>query len=343
MYRAFLVDKDIIKNDIHFSEGCTSCHKGNPKAWDRKIAHKGLVSRPSKSLSTCETCHEDVVKKFKNSLHFTTAGQREGVKGRFSAQELKVFDNKVFEASCRSCHASCGDCHVSSPPIGGVKMGLIKGHRFVKRDEGKTCGLCHGGRVYPEFTGEYGGSADIHYQKGMICVDCHKKKELHGDGVLYKSMKEIKDRPRCINCHKIGENDSEKAMEAHMMHKDTLSCYACHSSSPYRNCYNCHLGKGAESKPGFFLGVNPRDKKTFTTLRLIPTVRKTFKSAGIEMEHYDRLPNYWDTAPHNIRKRTDRTRSCDACHKERRDYLTSDIIIKDGSKANVELIFKKNK
>jgi len=61
------------------------------------------------------------------------------------------------------------------------------------------------------------------------------------------------------------------------------------------------------------------------------------------MEHYDRLPNYWDTAPHNIRKRTDRTRSCDACHKERRDYLTSDIIIKDGSKANVEIIFKKNK
>ncbi|MCX8111523.1 MAG: hypothetical protein N3D15_09810 [Syntrophorhabdaceae bacterium] len=343
MYRAFLVDKDIIKKDIHFSEGCTSCHKGNPKAWDRKIAHKGLISRPSKDLLTCESCHGDVVKKFRNSMHFTTAGLREGVKGRFSEQELKVFDSKVFEASCRSCHASCGDCHVSAPVIGGVKSGLIKGHRFVKRDEGKTCALCHGGRVYPEFTGEYGGTADIHYQKGMVCVDCHKKGELHGDGVAYKSMKEIKDRPKCINCHKIGEKDSEKAMEAHMIHKDRLSCYACHSSSPYRNCYNCHLGKGAESKPNFFLGINPRDKKTFTTLRLVPTVRNTFKSAGINMENFDKLPNYWDTAPHNIRKRTDRTRSCDVCHKERRDYLTSDKLIKDGSKANLNLIIKEKK
>lgn len=340
MYKAFLVDKDIIKKDIHFSEGCAFCHKGDPKAWNRKNAHKGMIPRPSKDLAICDNCHGDITKNFKTSMHYTTIGQRSGVIGRFSDEEIKVFDKKVFETSCRSCHASCGDCHVSSPPIGGVKIGLIKGHRFVKRNEGKTCALCHGGRVYPEFTGEYGGSADIHYQKGMLCVDCHKKEELHGDGTLYKSMKDIKNKPKCTNCHKVGEKDSERSKAPHRTHKDKLSCYACHAGSPYRNCYNCHIGKGAESKPGFYLGINPRDKKTVTTLRLIPTVRETFKQAGIEMKNYDRLPNYWDTASHNIRKRTDRTRSCDVCHKERRDYLSIDKLIKNGSKANMELIIQ---
>lgn len=343
MYKAFLVDKDIVKNDQHFSDGCSSCHKGNNKAQKKEDAHKGVIVKPSDNLSSCEGCHEDVTKRFKNSLHWTSNGQRHGVVGRFSQNEEAVFDKKVFEKSCRSCHASCGDCHVSSPVIGGIKTGLIKGHKFVKRDEGRTCALCHGGRVYPEFTGEYGGTADIHYQKGMVCVDCHKKKELHGDGTLYKSRKDIKDKPSCINCHKL-EESSERAKPAHIAHKDKLSCNVCHSGGSYRNCYNCHAGKGAESKPGFFIGLSPRDKKTVTTLRLIPTVRDTFKPAGIKMDNYDKLPNYWDTAVHNIRKRTDRTRSCDVCHKEKRDYLTVDTLIKDGSKANYDIIYKqKNK
>ena len=99
------------------------------------------------------------------------------------------------------------------------------------------------------------------------------------------------------------------------------------------------MGKGATSKPGIFLGINPRDKKTITTLRLIPAVRDTFKGAGIKMERFDALPNYWDTATHNIKKRTERTRSCDVCHEEKKDFLTKETLIKSGSKANEGLIY----
>jgi hypothetical protein len=87
------------------------------------------------------------------------------------------------------------------------------------------------------------------------------------------------------------------------------------------------------------LGRSPRDKKTLTTLRLIPTVRDTFAPAGIKMENFDALPNYWDTPAHNIRKRTDRTRNCDACHVDRKNFLTKEMLIKNGSKANDDLIF----
>jgi hypothetical protein len=56
------------------------------------------------------------------------------------------------------------------------------------------------------------------------------------------------------------------------------------------------------------------------------------------MDNFDKLPNYWDAYPHNIKKRTNRTRSCDACHVEGKDFLTEEALIKDGSRANKELI-----
>jgi len=117
-----------------------------------------------------------------------------------------------------------------------------------------------------------------------------------------------------------------------------VSCYGCHSGSAYRNCNDCHGGHAAAS-PGMILGRSPRDKKVLTTLRLIPTVRDTFAPAGIKMEHFDAVPNYWDTPAHNIKKRTDRTRKCDACHVDRKNFLTKETMIKNGAKANEDLIF----
>jgi hypothetical protein len=326
-------------NDPHFQSGCTPCHKGDEKAQTKETAHKGLIGRPSDNLALCGECHGDITKKYARALHYTGAGQLAGVAPRFSKHELQAFQKKVFEQSCRSCHASCGDCHVKSPIIAGVNLGLLKGHKFVKRDEGRTCALCHGGRVYPEFTGEYGTMADVHYQKGMMCLDCHKTDQLHGDGSAYTSRMQVRERPRCVNCHKTGGEQNEKARSSHATHNGKVSCVACHSAGVYRNCQDCHIGKGATSKPGFILGRNPRALNTVTTLRLIPAVRDTFKSSGIDMSHYDSLPNYYSTSPHNIRKRTERTRSCSPCHIEKEHFLTKETLVPGGSKANTELLY----
>jgi hypothetical protein len=338
MYKGYLVDKDLLKKDPHFGMGCKFCHKGNAEGQGKEAAHKGLVVRPSDNLKTCGMCHKPIADTYGKALHYTTAGLRNGVMARFSPEELKTFDKKVFEQSCRSCHASCGDCHVKAPAVGGISIGLINKHKFVKKDEGKTCAFCHGGRVYPEYTGDYGGTPDVHYQKGMMCMDCHKKAEMHGDGTAYTSKQNVKDRPSCRSCHKLGKEAKMTAKIAHEKHQGKVSCYGCHSSGDYRQCQNCHLGTGATSKPGVLLGLNPRDKKTLTTLRLIPTVRDTFAKEGIKMENYDALPNYWDTAAHNIRKRTERTQSCDTCHVDRTGFLTKELMIKNGSKANESLI-----
>jgi thiosulfate/3-mercaptopyruvate sulfurtransferase len=341
MYKGYVVDKQLIGKDPHFKMGCAVCHRGNAAVMKKDDAHQGLVKKPSDNLNICGMCHKDIAEKYKKSLHYTTIGQRNGVMGRFSKAELKDFDEKVFEKSCRSCHASCGDCHVKAPPVGNISLGLIDGHKFVKKNEAKTCAFCHGGRVYPEYTGEYGGTTDVHYQKGMMCMDCHKKTEFHGDGAAYASKQDVKDRPRCTSCHRnLGKESKLYTRIAHNRHKDKVSCYGCHSAGEYRNCYSCHLGTGSQAKPGFILGLNPRDLKTVTTLRLIPTVRDTFAKAGIKMENYDALPNYWDSPVHNIRKRTDRTRSCDACHVEKKGFLTREKLIENGSQANRKLLYQ---
>lgn len=340
-YKAFLVDKNLIGKDVHLSINCTECHKGDDKKDKKEEAHLNLNKRPSDNIDLCARCHKDIARNYKVSLHYMPYGLKNVFAERLSAKEKKIFEEKVFEKSCRSCHASCGDCHVKSPVVGGVNLGLIKGHKFIKRDESKTCALCHGGRVYPEYTGEYNGISDVHYQKGMMCMDCHSIKEIHGDGTPQLARKLLEYKNTCTKCHKPGSEKTDKAKEAHRIHDEgKVSCFACHVGGEYRNCYNCHVGEGSTSKPGFILGRNPRAKNQLTTLRIVPTVRDTFKKVGIKMENFDKLPNYWDSAVHNIKKRTDRTRNCDTCHTEKKNFLKKEDLIPNGSRANEELIFE---
>ena len=333
------MDRKVIQEDEHFARGCTACHKGNDRAADKEQAHLGKVKRPSDNLATCRECHSQIAATYEKSLHYTTSGFKNVIVQRMSPTEAKHYGEKVFEQSCRSCHASCGGCHVKAPAVGGISIGLIKGHRFVRKDEGKTCAFCHGGRVYPEYTGEYGGRADVHYQKGMMCMDCHKTRAFHGDGTAYRFKEEVRDRPSCRDCHRVGSEAKLTARIAHKKHADKVSCYGCHSAGEYRNCSDCHAG-GAESKPGFMLGLSPKNGKQVTTLRLVPTVRDTFAKQGVTMAQFDRLPNYWDTPAHNIRKRTDRTRSCDSCHEAKKGFLVKEQLIKNGSRANSKLLYE---
>lgn len=339
MYKGFLVARNVISQDPHFSEGCTFCHQGDEKGRDKAEAHRDLVKRPSDDLQVCGGCHEEISKTYQDSLHYSTAGLRFGIIGRFSEEEVRLFDREVFAQSCRSCHASCGDCHVKGPLVGGISVGLIEAHRFVRKDEAKTCAFCHGGRVYPEFTGQYGVIPDVHCEKGMMCLDCHHKEELHGDGNTYTSRREVGSKPSCAACHPAGSEKNEKAKQAHEKHKEKVSCTACHALSTYKNCYNCHLGKGGISKSGFILGRNPRNREQITTLRIIPTVKDTFKDVGIEMKNFDSLPNYWDSVPHNTRKTTERTNNCNMCHLLKVGFLKKGSLISDGSGANEALIY----
>jgi hypothetical protein len=79
-------------------------------------------------------------------------------------------------------------------------------------------------------------TADVHFARGMRCMECHSAREIHGDGKLYDSMRAPgATDARCENCHK----DLSKC-PASAVHHGKLDCSACHVRK-ITSCYNCHV------------------------------------------------------------------------------------------------------
>ncbi|MDA8168421.1 MAG: cytochrome c3 family protein [Nitrospiraceae bacterium] len=124
---------------------------------------------------------------------------------------------------CNICHAGCLDCHYAPDR----KLGA---HRFVRRPLPESCGgygrgtsICHPGAMQSRrgetyIGGDYsipeGMKPDVHYKKGILCVDCH----LQGPAGMGDMMR----KATCQDCH----IEAEDAL-ARSVHRK-LDCAACH-------------------------------------------------------------------------------------------------------------------
>jgi hypothetical protein len=71
---------------------CTKCHNGNPRGKTVTLAHRGLVSNPSDlnyAPKYCGKCHEEQIKKVKNSLMTTARGVIEITREAWGEPPLK--------------------------------------------------------------------------------------------------------------------------------------------------------------------------------------------------------------------------------------------------------------
>lgn len=194
----------------------------------------------------------------------------------------------------------CTACHYEvNPNLPPEKQ--KKGHPWInKKVPVKNCVRCHNrsGRIGISYIGVYeseGSGApfakgklssqrlpgdrfflelppDIHYQKGMACIDCHTRREIMGDGKRYAHFEEQVEIS-CVTCHTRGKagvtrkNDKLNNVDAaakplpvltgkldgkkhvikpplagvcdYKWHK-RLSCQACHSTW-VPQCYGCHV------------------------------------------------------------------------------------------------------
>lgn len=331
--------KPAFLSSTHNSEGCESCHKGDPKGADKDRAHAGLIARPSRQPdATCGACHADEVAKVKTSLHFTVRSYETLMKLRSAHKWPDV--QPVFQQACVSCHASCGDCHVSKAK--SARGGLMDGHLFLKRGPMESaCGTCHGGRVYPEYTGKNEGfPADVHWEKAkMDCLACHPAAQMHGDGTAYPNRHAVKPKPQCLNCHPNAKAGGSP-IEQHAVHGDKINCVVCHSTV-YKGCENCHVGEGAKSTLQFKIGKSSRPNApyTYTLLRHVPTVRDMWEPKVKDgMPNYDAEPTWKDTTPHNIQRKTPRTASCNNCHGNARLFLKPGDLNPTEATANAKVV-----
>jgi len=126
---------------------------------------------------------------------------------------------------CVACHMTFdaeGLSQSGDPTIPKNQHGHPLKHVLTKKVPISTCATCHSGgnRIGLAFTGrmeqsarydvlgqelEHGHTysdqpADIHYEKGMVCIDCHTINEIHGDGNIY-TKKNFQLEIRCEVCH----------------------------------------------------------------------------------------------------------------------------------------------
>lgn len=349
-HEKLFVDSEFAEDENHGEIGCDECHGGDPNEPDWKKAHEGLVKDPSypDPSEVCGSCHEEIAENYQTNLHISLAPKKKMIDMRANPDKsvcAKV--DAAREGHCKECHSSCGQCHISRPePAEG---GLMEGHLFQKRPPmDQVCTVCHSSRVGNEFLGKNKGiPPDIHKEKYFKCTKCHKADEMHGDGKDCANRYEVKNGPKCLDCHnEIYEAKSENAKN-HWIHKDQVSCRVCHSQ-PYLNCSTCHIGPGTKSDSiDFKIGLNPLKSKDrpekFVTLRQIPVDHDTFKLfVKNGLTNFDRLPNWKLATPHNIRRQTAQNKTCNACHGNKDLFLLKKDVKRKYLKANKNVIVPKD-
>lgn len=96
--------------------------------------------------------------------------------------------SKIPETQCLHCHNRGGRTGVSF--IGTMES---DGYGSPYKPDGSKQGTLHG-KNYNHL------AKDVHYERGMSCMDCHTGQDMHGDGRIYEK-KENAVEIRCETCH----------------------------------------------------------------------------------------------------------------------------------------------
>lgn len=224
------------------------------------------------SFASTQVDKQDAIKKsFAGSLHATGNGMKYWHSKEQGGVE-KIFDVPYDQLNCSGCHVkSCDACHKKKENEKGE-------HTFEPVQSDAVCLKCHFvENAEIEKLKNENTPADVHFKKGMKCMDCHTAREMHGDGKQYNTFQQPGAMDtRCKNCHK---ELNEK--ESHKVHGNKLSCNACHVRN-IPTCYNCHLNpntkQGKSVSPqlsGLLFLVNHNDQVTAANLHTFVTGDKT--------------------------------------------------------------------
>ncbi|HEA83845.1 MAG: hypothetical protein H0Z16_05020 [Thermodesulfobacterium sp.] len=200
-----------------------------------------LVGSLSKGFSQKNNDEETF---YKSSLHFYARGMAHWYSKENGGIE-KLTCIPYDKLACNHCHAkTCDRCHK-------VEVNGKFAYSVKKAKSMKNCLGCHAREKMLLGVFKKKGLQDVHFSKGLECINCHTAREIHGDGEKYISMREQGAMDtKCENCHQ-----ERPATVSHRIHKDKLDCTACHVRQVI-TCANCHMDT--------FLKTG---KKTFIPLR----------------------------------------------------------------------------
>src|SRR5947209_11475200 len=146
-------------------------------------------------FTTCQTCHEDLYKKFENTAHFkTTLNDGYG---------------------CESCHGP-GAAHVEG---GGDVTKIISFKSMSKQDANSRCLSCHGEKHKQRHF-----SASAHANNDVGCMDCHSPHHAkEPEHLLVKAQPTL-----CYGCNTSAKADFGKPYH-HRVDEGLIQCSDCHN------------------------------------------------------------------------------------------------------------------
>lgn len=165
-------------SETHLRNLCAGCHLGNEKT---KTGPAEWLERGG----GCLACHLSYDEKALSTLNQMRRKQK-------SDTALPLFhpalDLNITNDKCKSCHSRSGR----------ISMNYEGWHETEMKPE--TVKGKNNYQVLPDKRVFVKISADIHHQKGMLCIDCHGSYELMGDGKNY-AHKEDAVKIQCSDCH----------------------------------------------------------------------------------------------------------------------------------------------
>jgi len=224
---------------------------------------------------------------FTKSLHYTN----KGIQYVYSKEQgglERLTGLSAEQAGCvkSECHVtSCDECH-RKDTLGKASYSLEPALAQ------EACGRCHDSIAKDD--------PDVHYRKGMKCMDCHSSREIHGDGIAHNSYMEGGVlETRCEKCH-----GSIARTVSHTVHKGKLDCTVCHALES-KTCLNCHIESRLKGAKGgrvqlknMFLLVNHGGRVKLANMLSYVYQKKT-------------MITFAPTFAHSIKKEG---RKCGECH-----------------------------
>jgi hypothetical protein len=153
----------------YLRQECLRCHTGS-KGRQKRGDYRGLG---------CSSCH----------IPYSNEGYYEGGDKKTSKKRGHLLTHQI--QSSRKVKVSVNDINYSGVPVETCS---------TCHNRGKRIGVSYQGLMETEYQSTFDseGNAqpelhtkrylhmkeDIHYQKGMLCQDCHTSNDLHGDGFL---------------------------------------------------------------------------------------------------------------------------------------------------------------
>ena len=150
---------------------CTSCHLWTPA--------KSL--RGNFRATGCAACHMPYAADGKTASGDAAISHDQG--GRPLRHQLT---KAIPVTQCATCHNGGSRAAMN---FRGMMESPPEGRQTFTHDQD----LLHGHAYTPQ-------TPDVHFTRGMACIDCHTEKELHGDGFVY-AKRHYYVEIRCESCH----------------------------------------------------------------------------------------------------------------------------------------------